>query len=127
MGSKNPPCIVEPLSFSAQHGSKNPGFVLRPLSPYAVASLGVAYSPGKAYVLDMRPSPLLEGLFGDSGPTQPLFPPLSLYLSWFLSPSLSFPLSLFRFSFLSLFLPLSLPLFLGFLIALVSASQLAPI
>ena len=43
MGSKNPPCILELLFFSAQHGSKNPGFVLRPLSPYAIASLGVAY------------------------------------------------------------------------------------
>ena len=37
-----PPCIVEPLFLSAQHGSRNPGFVLRPLSPYAIASLGVA-------------------------------------------------------------------------------------
>ena len=41
-GSKNPPCILEPSFFSARHVSKNPGFVLRPLSPYAVASLGVA-------------------------------------------------------------------------------------
>ena len=31
------------MFFSAQHASKNPGFVLRPLSPYAIASLGVAY------------------------------------------------------------------------------------
>ena len=33
MGSKNPPCILEPLFFSARHRSRNPGFVLRPLSP----------------------------------------------------------------------------------------------
>ena len=34
MGSKNPPpCILEPLLFSARRGSKNPGFVRRPLSP----------------------------------------------------------------------------------------------
>ena len=45
MGSKNPPGIVDALSFSARQGSKNPGFVLRPLSPYAIASLGVAYQP----------------------------------------------------------------------------------
>ena len=38
-----PPCMLEPLFFSAQYGSKNPGFVLRPLYPYAIASLGVAY------------------------------------------------------------------------------------
>ena len=42
MGSKNPPFVLEPLFFSARHGSKNPGLVLRPLSPYAIASLGVA-------------------------------------------------------------------------------------
>ena len=30
VGSKNPPCILEPLFFSARHGSKNPGFVLDP-------------------------------------------------------------------------------------------------
>ena len=41
-GSKKPPCIFEPLFFCARHGSKNPVFVLRPLSPYAIASLGVA-------------------------------------------------------------------------------------
>ena len=41
-GSRNPPCILEPLFFSAQNGSKNLGFVLRPLSPYAIASLGGA-------------------------------------------------------------------------------------
>ena len=41
MGSKNP-LTLEPLFFSAQHGSKNPGFVLRPLSPCAIALLGVA-------------------------------------------------------------------------------------
>ena len=40
--NKGPPCTLEPLFFSARHGSKNPGFVLRPLSPYAMASLGVA-------------------------------------------------------------------------------------
>ena len=43
MGSKNPRCTLEPLFFSAQHGSKSPGFVLSPLCPYATASLGVAY------------------------------------------------------------------------------------
>ena len=43
MGSKNPPCILEPLFFSAQHCSQNPGFVLRPRSPCAIALLGVAY------------------------------------------------------------------------------------
>ena len=43
MGSKKPPCILEPLFVSAQRGSKNPGFVLGPLSPYAIASLGIAY------------------------------------------------------------------------------------
>ena len=36
------PCMLELLFFSARHGSKNSGFVLRPLSPYAIASLGVA-------------------------------------------------------------------------------------
>ena len=41
-GFWEPPCILEPLFFSALHDSKNPGFVLWPLSPYAIASLGVA-------------------------------------------------------------------------------------
>ena len=41
---EEPPCILEPLVFSVQHGSKNPGFVLRPLSPYAIASLGVVHA-----------------------------------------------------------------------------------
>ena len=36
------PCILEPLFFSAQQGSQSPGFVLRPLSPYVIASWGVA-------------------------------------------------------------------------------------
>ena len=44
MGSKSPPCILEPLFASAQRGSKNPGFVLIPVFPYGIASLGVAYS-----------------------------------------------------------------------------------
>ena len=46
LGSKNPPCILELLFFTAQHGSENPGLVLRPLSPYAIASLGVAQQLG---------------------------------------------------------------------------------
>ena len=33
MGSKNPPCILEPQFYSAGHGSKNPGFLLRPPFP----------------------------------------------------------------------------------------------
>ena len=41
-GSKSPPCILEPLFFSARRGSKNSGFVLRPLCPYTVALTGVA-------------------------------------------------------------------------------------
>ena len=38
MGSKNLPCILEPLFCSIKHYRS----VLRPLSPYGVASLGVA-------------------------------------------------------------------------------------
>ena len=41
-GSKTPPRILEPLFFSARHGSKNIGLVLRPLCPYTVALRGVA-------------------------------------------------------------------------------------
>ena len=41
-GLEEPPCKSEPFFFPARHGFKNPGFVLRPLSPYAIASLGVA-------------------------------------------------------------------------------------
>ena len=59
MGSKNHPCILGPLSFSARHGSKNPGFGLRPLSPYAIASLGVAY---KGLEVRLKRSLNLEGL-----------------------------------------------------------------
>ena len=39
---RTPPRMLEPLAFSARHGSKNPGFYLRPLSPCAIASLGFA-------------------------------------------------------------------------------------
>ena len=41
-GSKNPRAL-EPLFFSARHGSKNLGLVLIPLCPYTIALRGVAY------------------------------------------------------------------------------------
>ena len=58
MGSKNPPCILEPLLFSSRHGSKHPGFVLRPLSPYAIASLGVT-------CLDIRGNSRVKDKYGE--------------------------------------------------------------
>ena len=40
MGSNNPPCMSEPLCFSARHGSKNHGLVLRPLFPLCHCLVG---------------------------------------------------------------------------------------
>ena len=63
MGSKNPSAYLEPLCFSARHGSKNSGFVLRPLSPCAVAS--VPQAPGRPVSYDGLPaSPLHEEVVG---------------------------------------------------------------